>query len=190
MTRATRGRPRAEASRGARSRPSGDAGRITSGTGCTRGASRAAREAGRNPSPVSAHQTRPAPTRARAPASDPDPTTMAVPPASATASSAPTGSRPSRTITMATASGSVPAAPRVSTDPPVSSAHPLSARTTHRAHSATATRWPSITAAWARRGARQSPTRWTAVDRSLRICHKPSSGSWCTAQTTQSQDRC
>ena len=41
------------------------------------------------------------------------------------------------------------------------------------AHSATATRWPSITAAWARRGARQSPTRWTGNGASLELAPQP-----------------
>ena len=95
-----------------------------------------------------AHQTalgrRPA--RSQRPGLGARSTTMA-PPASATASSAPTGSRPSRTTTTATASAGAG---------PSGSVGPGEMR-----HRATATRWPSITAAWARRGARQSPTRCT-----------------------------
>ena len=56
-------------------------------------------------------------------------------------------------------------------------------------HRDTATRWPSITAACARRGATQSPTRYTGKAAPWRSRQSSSSGSWCTEQTTQSQER-
>ena len=165
--------PRAAASRGARSRPSGDAGRTPGGRRRPRGPGR--RPAPRAGGPRRSRPTRPGrrPAGRRAAASAPVPTTTTAP--------AGLGHR-------------LVGADR---QPAVAGHHHGHGAGRGRAirpaavrHSATATRWPSMTAAWARRGARQSPTRWTAngAPRGPATGRPRAAGG--TAQTTQSHARC
>src|SRR4029077_13883709 len=58
------------------------------------------------------------------------------------------------------------------------------------AHTAAPARSPSITAAWARRGATQSPTRSTLTPAAFKSRYNHSTGCGGTASTTQSGVRC